>query len=223
MAWGDDPELVATFRAEVEDRLASLRDGLLGLEQHPSPRQVVVALFRDAHTVKGSARMLGLDGVVTLAHRAEDLLGMLRDGRTGVRSDLVDLLLVTTDALGRSLPGADRPVSPAAVAEVVAALDAALAGVDPVTVPRLAEAEPAAAEQDADDVAAAGRSGDHVRVPTRRVHGLLDVVGEAELRCAGWRSRRLRRRRASPSSSVSSTVCAARCAEVPTTTRCRRS
>ncbi|HET7901305.1 MAG TPA: response regulator [Candidatus Nanopelagicales bacterium] len=180
MAWGDDPELVATFRAEVEDRLASMRDGLLGLEQHPSSRQVVVALFRDAHTVKGSARMLGLDGVVTLAHRAEDLLGMVRDGRTGVRSDLVDLLLVTTDALGRSLPGADRPVSDAAVAEVVAALDSALAGADPVTVPRLADLEPPAAEAD-DDVAATGRSGDHVRVPTRRVHGLLDVVGEAEL------------------------------------------
>ncbi len=181
MAWGDDPELVATFRAEVEDRLASLRDGLLGLEEHPSPRQVVVSLFRDAHTVKGSARMLGLDGVVTLAHRAEDLLGMLRDGRTGVRSDLVDLLLVTTDALGRSLPGADRPVPPEAIAEVVAALDAALAGADPVTVPRLLDVEPAHADHELDEVAATGRSGDHVRVPTRRVHGLLDVVGEAEL------------------------------------------
>ena len=32
MGWSDDPELVATFRAEVEDRLASLRDGLLALE-----------------------------------------------------------------------------------------------------------------------------------------------------------------------------------------------
>lgn len=181
MGWGDDPELVATFRAEVEDRLASLRDGLLGLEEHPSPRQVVVALFRDAHTVKGSARMLGLDGVVTLAHRAEDLLGMLRDGRTVVRSDLVDLLLVTTDALGRSLPGADRPVSPAVVEEVVAALDAALAGADPVHVPRLPEFDPPAADHDVDDVASTGRTGDHVRVPTRRVHGLLDLVGEAEL------------------------------------------
>ena len=69
MSWADDPELVATFRAEVEDRLASLCDGLLRLEKHPSPRQLVTGLFRDAHTVKGSARMLGLDGVVEVAHR----------------------------------------------------------------------------------------------------------------------------------------------------------
>ena len=81
MGWADDPELVATFRAEVEERLASLCEGLLRLEGHPSPRQLVSGLFRDAHTVKGSARMLGLDGVVDVAHRAEDLLGALRDNR----------------------------------------------------------------------------------------------------------------------------------------------
>ena len=52
MSWADDPELVATFRAEVEERLRSLCDGLLTLESHPAPRQAVVALFRDAHTVK---------------------------------------------------------------------------------------------------------------------------------------------------------------------------
>ncbi len=185
MGWADDPELVATFRAEVEDRLASLRDGLLGLEAHRSPRQVIESLFRDAHTVKGSARMLGLDSVVTLAHRAEDLLGMLRDGRLGVRRDLVDLLLVTSEAIGRSLPGADRPVSSTSLAEVVAALDSALAGADPVAIPRLGDGGDAGVDLDGDDdvvsVSAAGRAGEHVRVPTRRVHGLLDVVGEAEL------------------------------------------
>lgn len=199
MGWSDDPELVATFRAEVEERLASLRDGLLSLEGNAAPRQLVASLFRDAHTVKGSARMLGLDAVVTLAHRAEDLLGLLRDGRVAVRPDIVDLLLVTSEALGRSLPGADRPVPAAALDDVVAALDSALAGADPVTVPRLpaVAVEPAVeTEPDEDDavVAAApatapghqpavavSRNGDNVRVPTRRVHGLLDVVGEAEL------------------------------------------
>ena len=80
-AWGDDPELLATFRAEVEERLASLQAGLLQLEHHTSPRQVITGLFRDAHTVKGSARMLGLEGVLHVSHGIEDLLGALRDGR----------------------------------------------------------------------------------------------------------------------------------------------
>jgi chemotaxis protein histidine kinase CheA len=176
VSWADDPELVATFRAEVEERLASLCEGLLRLETHPSPRQLVGALFRDAHTVKGSARMLGLGGVVEVAHRAEDLLGALKDGRLPVRKDLVDLLLVSAESINRSLPGAARPVGEEEVAAVVAALDAACAGADPVAVPRLAGP---------DDVDGADgdrpRGGDSIRVPTRRVHDLVDVVGEAEL------------------------------------------
>ena len=79
--WAEDPELLATFRAEVEDRLASLSAGLLQLENHPSPKQLVAGLFRDAHTVKGSARMMGLRAVLDTAHAAEDLLGAIRDGR----------------------------------------------------------------------------------------------------------------------------------------------
>jgi len=173
VGWADDPELVATFRAEVEERLASLCAGLLKLEAHPAPRQLVGALFRDAHTVKGSARMLGLDGVVDVAHRAEDLLGLLRDGRLAARRDLVDLLLVAAESITRSLPGAAAPVGPEELAAVTAALDAACAGQDPVDVPRLAG--PEEAEEDRP------RGGDSVRVPTRRVHDLLDVVGEAEL------------------------------------------
>ena len=180
--WTDDPELVAIFRAEVDEKLASLRDGLLKLEDHPSPKQVIAVLFRDAHTVKGSARALALEAVVSLAHRAEDLLGALRDGRFAVRRDLVDLLLAAAEGIGRAMPGADRPVTPDDLAALVAALDRALDGEDPVEVPRLSAA---VVEVEADDVAdsaeAHGRRGETVRVPTRRVHDLLDVVGEAEL------------------------------------------
>lgn len=139
-AWGDDPELLATFRAEVEERLASLQSGLLELESHASPRQVVGGLFRDAHTVKGSARMLGLHGVVTVAHGMEDLLGLLRDGRAAVRRDLVDLLLAGCDAIGRALPGSELEagaLDDAALAPLVQALARAVAGDPAVPVPQL--------------------------------------------------------------------------------------
>ena len=134
-AWGDDPELVATFRAEVEERLASLQSGLLALETHGAPRQVVAALFRDAHTVKGSARMLGLVGVLRVAHALEDLLGALRDGRFAVRSDLVSLLLAACDAIGRALPGGE--LDDADLEPVVAALAAAVDGREPAQPPVL--------------------------------------------------------------------------------------
>src|SRR3954467_2435504 len=105
-SWADDPELPPTFRAEVDERLTSLWAGLLQLEEHASPRQLVTGLFRDAHTVKGSARMLGLDGVLQVAHACEDLLGALRDGRLVVRRDLVDLLLASCDGIGRAVHAA---------------------------------------------------------------------------------------------------------------------
>jgi chemotaxis protein histidine kinase CheA len=178
--WADDPELVATFRAEVEDRLASLRDGLLKLESHPSPRQLVGVLFRDAHTVKGSARMLGLGAVVDVAHRSEDLLGALRDGRFQVRTDLVDVLLVAAEAIGRALPGSAATLAREDLPAVVAALDAACDGVEPVEVPKLgARRDLDDAESDADGDRP--RGGGSIRVPTRRVHDLVDVLGEAEL------------------------------------------
>lgn len=186
--WTDDPELLGIFRAEVDERLTALRAGLLRLEEHPAPRQLVDGLMRDAHTVKGSARALALDDVVSLAHRAEDLLGALRDGRSAIRRDLVDLLLVTADGVSRAMPGSDRPVAAGDLAVLLAALDAALAGADPVEVPRLSE-PPAAVEAvvdqpgnaASDDVGTARSRGEVVTVPARRVHDLLDLVGEVEL------------------------------------------
>jgi chemotaxis protein histidine kinase CheA len=186
MDWDQNPELIATFTAEVDDRLASMRDRLMALEGDREPRRSVREIMQDAHTVKGSARMLGLLDVVELAHRAEDLLTRMKDGRVDMRADLVDLLLVTTEALRRSVPGSDRPLPAGSRTEVLAALDSALAGAEPVVVPRLLGLTGGAGTEvdDHDDTGATGavsRAGDHVRVPTRRVHGLLDVVGEAEL------------------------------------------
>src|SRR5438874_2045698 len=125
--WADDPELLATFRAEVEERVASLSAGLLQLESHPSPRQVIGGLFRDAHTVKGSARMLGLDGVLQVAHRCEDLLGGLRDGRLDVRRDIIDVLLAACDGITSAMPGIEDPVPDEHLQALAAAADAALA------------------------------------------------------------------------------------------------
>ncbi|MDQ1710201.1 MAG: two-component system, chemotaxis family, sensor histidine kinase and response regulator WspE [Frankiaceae bacterium] len=176
--WADDPELLATFRAEVEERVASLQAGLLALEAHPSPRQVVASLFRDAHTVKGSARMLGLAEVLAVAHSAEDLLGALRDGRLGVRRDLVDLLLASCDGIAGALPGVDEPVPDEHLHALADAMQRAIDGEEPVVVPlwvpQIVEDEDAV-----DD--ALRRGGDSVRVTTAKVYELIDVVGEAEL------------------------------------------
>ncbi|MDT7547467.1 MAG: hypothetical protein QOE99_3577 [Actinomycetota bacterium] len=178
-AWADDPELLATFRAEVEERLASLQSGLLQLEQHSSPRQVITGLFRDAHTVKGSARMLNLEGVLHVSHGIEDLLGALRDGRFPIRRDLVDLLLAACDGINRALPG-EGSLPDAALTPLVDALKRACDGEDPVTVPVLAAPAVVVPLQPVAEEVAAPRH-DSVRVAASKVYDLLDAVGEADL------------------------------------------
>jgi chemotaxis protein histidine kinase CheA len=178
-AWADDPELLATFRAEVEERLASLQSGLLQLEHHASPRQVITGLFRDAHTVKGSARMLNLEGVLHVSHGIEDLLGALRDGRFPIRRDLVDLLLAACDGIHRALPG-EGSLPDAALTPLVDALKRACDGEDPVTVPVLAAPVVVVPLQPVAEEVAAPRH-DSVRVAAHKVYDLLDAVGEADL------------------------------------------
>jgi chemotaxis protein histidine kinase CheA len=173
MSWADDPELLATFRVEVCDRLESLRLGLRDLARSPGSA-VIGDLFRDAHTVKGSARMMGLDDVVELAHRLEDVLAAVRDGRVTASDDTVALLDVACDAIERGLPGQAEPLEHDDAARVVDALDAAMRG-EPVVVPSLATAP------DQQDEGGLRQRGDAVRVAPRRLYGLLDEVGEVEL------------------------------------------
>jgi chemotaxis protein histidine kinase CheA len=176
--WADDPELLATFRAEVEERVASLQAGLLALEAHPSPRQVIASLFRDAHTVKGSARMMGLAEVLAVAHSAEDLLGALRDGRLTVKREIVDLLLAACDGISNALPGAEDPVPEDHLAALADSMQRATAGEEPIVVPQWMPGT--VDDEDAVDDASR-RGGDSVRVTTAKVYELIDVVGEAEL------------------------------------------
>ncbi len=182
--WGNDPELMATFRAEVEDRLSSLSNGLLSLESSPQAKKVIGSLFRDAHTVKGSARMLGLDGVVAVAHHMEDLLGALKDGRFTVRRDLIDLLLASGDAVGKSLPGAPSPCTPEHLLALVEALQSALNGDDPVAVPVMEVIAAPPTSDSADDEPDLPRGPDaseSIRITAGKVYDLIDVVGEAAL------------------------------------------
>ncbi len=179
----DNPELLATFVEEARERLDSLASGLLTLEAGPASRSAVGGLFRDAHTLKGSARMLGLSGIVELAHVAEDLLAAVRDRRITPNSDLTDLLLAAVDGMGRSLPAAENPLGDDDRQALREAMLAALAG-KPTGVPRPRGGAPTPPSTPAPAPAApapAIAAVETVRVAVPRIHDLLDSVGEAEV------------------------------------------
>ena len=99
-------QLVATFRVELEDHTAALNKGLLELEKDlPSSEkdELLKALFRSAHSIKGSARAVELKDIGTVAHKMEDVLGALKKGELKSSSQLVDRLLRATDLLTEAM------------------------------------------------------------------------------------------------------------------------
>lgn len=89
----------AQFREETADNVRTIADGLLALERAPDDRATLDSVFRAAHTVKGSARLLGFGAVANVAHAMESLLGLMRAGTIKLAPTLNDLLLQTNDAL----------------------------------------------------------------------------------------------------------------------------
>src|SRR5512146_2248791 len=112
------------FIKEAEEHLTSLQKGLLLLEKGAGDAALIHELLRNAHTLKGSARMLGIDGISAIAHRMEDLLKDIEEGRKPVGSASVDLLLQGTDAISRmAVALAKGEESPVDVEKFIAAFD----------------------------------------------------------------------------------------------------
>jgi len=92
-------DIVDFFLVEASEHLQILNDGLLSLEENSEDLSVVDEIFRSAHTIKGSAAMLGFNVISKLAHKMEDLLGKIRSRDLELSETVVDLLLQSVDTL----------------------------------------------------------------------------------------------------------------------------
>jgi two-component system, chemotaxis family, sensor kinase CheA len=90
------------FMAETDEQLQVLDDGLIRLEREGEDMELLQALFRAAHTLKGTSGMIGHKRMVNLTHSMETALDCLRKHTLPVTTALIDLCLEATDAL-RSL------------------------------------------------------------------------------------------------------------------------
>lgn len=92
-----------TFVAEAGELLVEMEDALLRLETEPGNEELVHAMFRAAHTIKGSAGLFGLDAIVAFTHVVENALDKVRNGELAVSGDLVAVLLPCRDHVERLL------------------------------------------------------------------------------------------------------------------------
>jgi two-component system chemotaxis sensor kinase CheA len=96
---------LATFVEEARELIQDMEDGLLGLEHTDDPAEIVNAVFRAAHTIKGSSGLFGLDRVVEFTHVLESVLDGIRNEQIAVTSELVGTLLPCADHLTALMTG----------------------------------------------------------------------------------------------------------------------
>ena len=180
-------ELLPDFIAAGRDNIEAINQGLSKLENDPAGSEIVQEIYRNAHSLKGSAFTMGFERMGRLAHHMEDLLRAFQDGLLPVTVEACDAIFETNDAisvmldtlaaskrmkvdvekriakLARFLPEGGEEETP----EVEPAIY--VAGPEEVHSPVEAEVIPTAATPGIDTV----------RVPTAKLDELVNLAGEA--------------------------------------------
>lgn len=155
----DDPELFSLFKAESEEHLNRLDDGLLRLEKTPADQALLEDIFRESHSLKGAARMLGLSKIESSAHHIESLFNSARKGETPLTPAVIEQMTGALSELrkrvGEALNDAPRSTFTSTISP---------ASEETAATPSPPIAEPLRL--------------DTVRVETRKLDDLLTQVGE---------------------------------------------
>ncbi len=192
-----DASLLELFSLEADAQTQVLSAGLLALERNPTQADQLEACMRAAHSLKGAARIVGVDAGVSVAHVMEDCLVSAQESRLYLQPEHIDALLQGTDLLMRiATPGND--VGPADIEAYVALMERLLdpshpsPSVAPPTVPEPAPEpvleelppEPEPASPVTSDPPRQGKrmteGGERVlRVTAERLNSLLDLSSKS--------------------------------------------
>ncbi|MBM7059537.1 chemotaxis protein CheA [Pseudomonas sp. UL073] len=99
MSFGADEEILQDFLVEAGEILEQLSEQLVELESRPDDADLLNAIFRGFHTVKGGAGFLQLNELVECCHIAENVFDILRKGERKVDAELMDVVLAALDAV----------------------------------------------------------------------------------------------------------------------------
>ena len=183
----DFHELFQLYMVEAEECLASLEEGLVNLEQRPEDQALIAEIFRVAHTLKGNSSSLGFQSLAQFSHEVEEFLDRFRKGDQHPDGELISLLLRAVDVMNRWLPslevGVERPMTGEQL-EVHAALlrfrKSSTAAAIPTAgdAPEESDDGPQGPEEQSGAMPAPRRT---MRVESRRMDALLDLVGEISI------------------------------------------
>ena len=95
----DKTKFIARYKAETQEFIQKLNDGLLKLEKKPDDQSLLETLMREAHTIKGSSTMMGYKRVADITHRMEDELQKALEGKVKLEKGHFDVLFKCVDAI----------------------------------------------------------------------------------------------------------------------------
>ncbi|MBW1974790.1 MAG: chemotaxis protein CheA [Deltaproteobacteria bacterium] len=99
----EDPELFKDFLDEAREHLASIELNMISLEENPEDKEVINAVFRPFHSIKGVSGFLNLIDIHELSHDVENLLDGARSGEYPVTESIIDIVLQAVDILKEQL------------------------------------------------------------------------------------------------------------------------
>jgi two-component system, chemotaxis family, sensor kinase CheA len=180
-------QLLSVFRDQSLQIVEEMGQDLLSLESHGAEPELIAKLKRAAHTLKGDAGCIGLEGVAEIAHKTEDLLDTVAPNEAGSDRRMIDVLFSALDLIKAAIAAEeilDIPVEK--VASVGKRIDLAVAGELDSEVAGVAAGSGfyPALEESADEqpvnVAVPPRpsSRDFVRVEAARLEALMNLAGE---------------------------------------------
>jgi two-component system chemotaxis sensor kinase CheA len=144
-----DDDIRADFLVEAGDLIEKLGGQLVELESRPDDTDLLNAIFRAFHTVKGGAGFLGIGPLVELCHATEDVFNALRNGKRTVDAALMDAVLQAVDlvqAMMASVSAGDPPQAPPP--ELIEGLHALVSEEAPPVIVEIAKAPVSAAASD---------------------------------------------------------------------------
>lgn len=196
-AFDTDSELLGEFIAESFEHLDEAEDQLMVIENEVGNTEALNAIYRAFHTIKGVASFLGLEDTRHLAHQAESMLNLARDGKLDLHGDALEVAFASVDGLKRQIGFAQQWLEVQGVLQhdpdlsiLLAAIEAVSTGKKPASIPARIEedestAEPATPAPSAGKVPATGsqnRGATHlkesIKVDRDRLDKLINVIGE---------------------------------------------
>ncbi len=118
-----DPAMMALFNQEAESHTKALTSGLLTFEKATNNKEVSEQLMRSAHSIKGAARMVGIDVVVNIAHVMEDCFVAAQNGEISLTAAGIDVLLQGVDTISDISDGNSESLSENEINKLISDLE----------------------------------------------------------------------------------------------------